>query len=245
MNIMQPGLPAVTGVSYAIKIMGLDPATFALVFILFAAFVGWFVKMWWDDRKRSQNIEKAKNGVLLEITPIGGGRVKRIVSPVYKGTAKEVRHKSGATFFVSEMAKINENDADGYYLIPGHGWTDDYPYDAPAKQRVTILKYYYHENDPFPQMPLEPEKWNKEMVTNVTSSFARLSREESVAKTLIGQFSGFFEGLMKALPALQKIPIMFIIQLCQCAALVAIFYWEFRNGQGIASLMTFLSGVTK
>lgn len=245
MNILQPGLPGITGVEYAIKIMGLDPATFILVFLVVCAFVGWFIKIWWDDRKRTQNAAKYKSGVLLEILPIGGGRVKRIVSPVFKGTAKEVRNKSGATFFVSEMAKFNENDADGYYLIPGHGWTDEYPYDVPVKQRVPILKYYFHENDPFPQMPLEPEKWNVEMRTNVTSSFARLSREESVAKTLIGQFSGFFEGLMKALPALQRIPIMFIIQLIMAGVMLVMVYFEFRNGQSISSISNFLIGTGK
>jgi hypothetical protein len=243
MMILQPEMAEIKTVLYAIKIMGLDPATFALIFIGVAGICGWFFKMWWDDRKRTQNIAKTKNGVLLEILPTGGGKVRRILSPIYKGTAKEIKNKSGATFWITDSARIKEDDdAEGYYLIPGHGWMDEYPFDVPPKQRVPVLKYYFHENDPFPQMPLEPDKWNVEMRTNVTSSFARLSREESVAKTLIGQFSGFFEGLMKALPALQKLPLMFYIQLGMCAALAGILYFEFVSNQSISALRIFLLG---
>jgi hypothetical protein len=122
---------------------------------------------------------------------------------------------------------------------------DEYPYDVPENQRVPILKYYYHENEPFPLNPLDPDKWNVEMRTNVTSSFARLSREESVAKTLIGQFSGFFEGLMKALPALQKIPIMFIIQIIMLVGIAVVGFLVFKSGQETSVIKTFLTGVGK
>jgi hypothetical protein len=242
MMISQPVTVEIKIVDNAIKIMGLEPAVFALASIGVLAVIGIIAYFWWNDYKRNKHIKEAKNCVLLEITPIGGGKVKRVVAPVFKGTAKEVTHTSGATFFITETAKIKESDADGYYLIPGHGWIDEWPYDVPEKQRITILKYYYHENDPFPQMPLEPEKWNKEMVANVTSSFARLSREESVAKTLIGQFSGFFEGLIAALPHLKKLPIMFIILIVQCAGIAAVLYFEFTNGQRLANIAAFLLG---
>lgn len=240
--ILYPETVEISKVSFAIKIAGMDPSTFILVVVAVMGVFGIAFYYWWGDRKRTQNIQEAKNKALLEITPIGGGKVKRILAPVLKGTAKEVTHKSGATFFVSETAKTKDDDAEGYYLIPGHGWLDEWPYDAPPKQRITVLKYYFHENDPFPQMPLEPEKWNVEMRTNVTSSFARLSREESVAKTLIGQFSGFFEGLMKALPALQRIPLLFILSICQCAALAGIIYFIFTDSQKLAEIAKFLIG---
>ena len=231
--ILQPETVEITKYYSALKIMGLDPLTFILALIVLLGVAGAGFYYWWQDHKRTQHIQKTKDSVLLEILPIGGGKVKRILAPTYKGTAKHVTHKSGATFFVTEEAKINESDADGYYLIPGHGWVDEYPYDVPARQRVPILKYYFHENDPFPQMPLEPEKWNKEMVANVTASFARLSREESVAKTMLGQFSGFFENLIKALPALQRIPIMFILEFVIIALLAVDIFFGFQTKQGI------------
>jgi len=243
MFIFQPEAAVDAGISYAIKIMGLDPMTFTLLAILLVVAAIWFIRYYYlPDRRRRKNIKLTRESVLLEILPIGGGQVKRILSPVYKGTAKEVKDKSGTTFFVSETAKLNENDADGYYLIPGHGWMDTYPYDVPEIERVPILKYYYHENEPFPLNPLDPDKWNVEMRTNVTSSFARLSREESVAKTLIGQFSGFFEGLMKALPSIQKIPLIFIFQIVTMGALVIVIYLIFSSNQSIAEISTFLLG---
>jgi hypothetical protein len=104
------------------------------------------------------------------------------------------------------------------------------------------MKYYYHENDPFPKMPLEPEKWNVEMRTNVTSSFAKLSREESVAKTMIGQFSGFFEGLIAALPNLKKIPWLFYMQLGTMAGIAAVIYFQFNANTNIANMAKFLIG---
>jgi hypothetical protein len=113
---------------------------------------------------------------------------------------------------------------------------------VPEIERIPILKYYFTENDPFPLNPLDPDKWNVEMRTNVTSSFARLSREESVAKTLIGQFSGSFEGLMKALPSIQKIPLMFIFQIVTMGALVIVIYLIFSSNQSIAEISTFLLG---
>jgi|GEM_PF-4855063 len=243
MFISQPEAAVNAGISHAIKIMGLDPTTFILLIILLIVAVIWFIRYYYlPDRRRRKNIELIKESVLLEILPIGGGQVKRILSPVYKGIAKEVKDKSGATFFVSKIAKLDENDADGYYLIPGHGWMDKYPYDVPEIERIPILKYYFNENEPFPLNPLDPDKWNVEMRTNVTSSFARLSREESVAKTLIGQFSGFFEGLMKALPSIQKIPLMFIFQIVTMGALVIVIYLIFSSNQSIAEISTFLLG---
>jgi hypothetical protein len=243
MFIAQSGAATDNGINYAIKIMGLDPITFALLISLIIIGIWWFIKYYYlPDKRRRRNIEKTKESVLLEILPIGGGQVKRVLAPVYKGTAKEVKNKSGATFFITETAKLNESDSDGYYLIPGHGWMDTYPYDVNENERVPVLKYYYHENEPFPLNPLEPDKWNVQMRTNVTSSFARLSREESVAKTLIGQFSGFFEGLMKALPAIQKLPLMFILQIITLAGIAGMIFFVFKNGQSLADITTFLTG---
>jgi hypothetical protein len=243
MFIFQPEAAVDAGTNYAIKIMGMDPITFGLLLSLIIIGIWWFIKYYFlPDRRRRKNIKLTQESVLLEILPIGGGKVKRKLAPVYKGTAKEVKDKSGATFFVTETAKLTESDSDGYYLIPGHGWMDEYPYDVSEIERVPVLKYYYHENEPFPLNPLEPDKWNVEMRTNVTSSFARLSREESVAKTLIGQFSGFFEGLMKALPHIQKIPILFILQIITMGILAVIAYFVFRDGQTLANISTFLLG---
>lgn len=243
MFTLQPEAAAVAGVSYALRIMGMDLLTFTflLAFLITASIL--FVKLYFiPDLRRKKYIQLTKESVLLEICPIGGGKVKRVLAPVYKGTAKEIRDKNGSTFFISEYAKMEGGDADGYYLIPGHGKMDEYPYDVPENQRVPILKYYYYENDPFPQMPDDPEKWNVEMRTNVTSSFARLSREESVAKTLIGQFSGFFEGLMKALPSLQKIPMIFILQIVILGITAMLVFFIYRSGQDISTIKMFLTG---
>jgi hypothetical protein len=243
MFIFQPEAAVDAGTKYAIKIMGMDPITFALLLSLIIIGIWWFIRYYYlPDRRRRKNIKLTKESVLLEILPIGGGQVKRKLAPVYKGTAKEVKDKSGATFFVTETAKLAESDADGYYLIPGHGWMDLYPYDVDEIERVPILKYYFNENEPFPLNPLDPDKWNVKMRTDVTSSFARLSREESVAKTLIGQFSGFFEGLMKALPNIQKIPLLFIFQIITMVALAVIGYLVFKDGQTLANISTFLLG---
>lgn len=234
MMILQPETVEITKYNAALKIMGLDPLTFFLALIVVLGVAGAGFYYWWQDHKRNKHIEEVKKKpVLLEIAPIGGGKVKRMLSPVYKGTAKEVTNKSGATFFISEVAKVSEEDADGYYLIPGHGWLDEYPYDVPARQRVTVLKYYFHEDDPFPQMPLEPEKWNVELRTNITSSFSHYSREMSIAKTMLGQFSGFFEKLIKALPALERINIIFILMFVIIALLAVDIFFGFQAKQGV------------
>jgi len=243
MFIIQPEAAFTAGINYALRIMGMDLLTFTFLIAFLVTATILFVKFYFiPDIRRKRNIKLTKDSVLLEILPIGGGQVKRKLSPVYKGTAKEIKDKDGSMFFVSEYAKTDGGDSDGYYLIPGHGWMDEYPYDVPEDQRVPILKYYYHENEPFPLNPLDPDKWNVEMRTNVTSSFARLSREESVAKTLIGQFSGFFEGLMKALPNLQKIPLMFIMQIATLGIMALLVYFLYKNGQDIMIIKTFLTG---
>ncbi len=240
--ISQPFMVEINQPDFAIRILGMDILTFSLALIIVLMLAGIAFWYWRQDYKLKQNIQEAKGCVLLEIVPIGGGKVRRVLSPVYKGTAKEVKNKSGATFFISQYAKVNENDAEGYYLIPGHGHLDSYPYNAPERQQITVVKYYFHENDPFPQMPLEPDKWNPERKSEITSTFARISREESVAKAMLGQFGGFFEGLMKALPALQKIPIMFWIVIGIGALVVADIIFNFRNGQSIGDIHKFLMG---
>lgn len=243
MFIFQPEAAVDAGTNYAIKVMGMDPVTFALLLSLIIIGIWWFIKYYFlPDKRRRKNIEKTKESVLLEIAPLGGGKLKRDLFPVYEGTAKEVKNKSGNTFLITNVAKLDDPDIEGYYLIPGHGWMDEYPYDVPENERVPVLKYFFHEGDPFPQMPLNPKDWDVKLKTNVTASWATLSREQSVAKALLGQFSGFFEGLIKALPHIQKIPLIFIFQIITMVALAVIGYLVFRDGQSLANISTFLLG---
>ena len=243
MFIAQSGAATDNGINYAIKIMGLDPIAFALLISLIIIGIWWFIKYYYlPDKRRRRNIEKTKESVLLEIAPLGGGKLKRALFPVCEGTAKEVKNKSCNTFLVTNTVKLDDPDIEGYYLIPGHGWMDEYPYDVPENERVPVLKYFFHEGDPFPQMPLNPKDWDVKLKTNVTASWATLSREQSIAKALLGQFSGFFEGLVKALPHLQKIPLMFILQVITLAGVAGMIFFVFKNGQSLADITTFLTG---
>lgn len=234
--ISQPYLVE-TKLLQVIKIMGMDVSTFLLVMLITLLIIGFGIYYWWQSYKRNKNIEEAKGKVLCEITPISGGQVKRKLCEMVEGEAKEIIDKSRGTFMLKAFIKVPEgSEAVTYYAFPEHDYLDVYPYEAPPSQQIPIVKYYFTEGDPFPKLPHDPAKWDVERVTRTTTAFARLAREESVAQTMLGQFSGFFEGLIAALPNLKKIPMLVILQIIILVGILAVGYLEFSSGQTIAQI---------
>jgi len=238
MLISQPLITAenpILAVTY--KIAGLDISTFTLLVLIIGIFAFLFFKYWWDARKRNKNIKLAKQCVLLEICPNDGSPVKKELCKSYKGEAKQVSDQSRGTFLISLFAKPPEGTiSEPYQLWPGYGHIDVWPLDAPASQQIPIQKFYFIENDPAPKIPQDASRYSEARIKEITTTFARLSREEAIAQTMLGQFSGFFDSLIAALPALKRIPLIFLLILGIIALLAVNLYFGFHNGQLIEAL---------
>lgn len=225
---------------YALRIMGMDFVTFVLVLIIFlllALIAGYFI---YTDSRRRKNIEFIRNGdrVLLEIVPMSGNKVIREVVESFQGEAKKIEHNTRGTFLVSRFVKSDKLEAaEPYQLWPGCGHLDDYPYDAPENQRVTIVKYYFNEGDPAPKLMRDPKEWDTERYVKTTTAFARLARETKFAEVMQGQFSGFFDKLFKALPNLEKISLIMILCFVIIGMLAINLYFGFTTNSGIHTII--------
>lgn len=225
---------------YAIRILGMDLITFALVVIIFILLGIIAAFSIFNEHRRMKNLEFVKKGdkVLLEIVPMSGNKVLREVVESFQGEAKKIEHVTKGTFLVTKFAKSENLEApEPYQLWPGCGVLDDYPYDAPEKQRIPIVKYYFNEGDPAPKMYRDPKEYDTDRVTRTTTAMARLHGETRFAEVMLGQFSGFFDKFFAALPHLQKIPLLIILNIVTIGLLIVSIYFSFSANSGIHSFM--------
>lgn len=223
---------------FALRIMGMDIITFGLVLIIFILLVciaGFFSI---HQIKRQKNIEMVRTGnkVLIEIVPISGNSVIRQLVETEEGIAKKIK---GSNSVVSKFIKMNDETIEPYQLWPGCGVLDMWPYDAPALQQVPVVKYYFNEGDPAPQMMRNPDEWNVERKTTITTAFSRQASEQEFAKNMQAQFGGFFEGFAKYAANLQKIGIIFILGIINILLVIANIYLTYMNG---ATISKFIGG---
>ena len=242
MMIPQPETAGILQSNSVMKIMGMDLTTFVLVCIIILLLGIMAGRLWWDRHKRDKNIKDAKDSVLLEIAPMQGGRVHRVLAKQFQGEAKEHTNEAKETFLISWFAKPEGSNIEPYQLWPGFEYMDVWPLDAPESQQVPVMKWYFLEGDPAPKMPHDEEKYNVERVTRTTTAFSRLGRETAVASTMLGQFSGFFQDLIAALPMLKKINIVFILEIVILVGIAACLYFQFTGNQTLSAFIKGASG---
>ena len=237
MMISQPATVEIEPVLNATKIFGMDVMTASLVLIIMAL-LGYIAgRLWWDRYKRNKNIEDAKDSVELIIVPIEGGKIRRVLAKAFQGEAKEITNESKGTFLNTWFAKPEKGEVEPYQLWAGFNYTDDWPQDAPESQRVPVMAWFFHEGDTAPKLPHDEERYNVDRVTKQSTAFSRYSRETSVAATMLGQFSGFFNDLIASLPLLKKINLVFIMQIVTCAGIAALVYFAFMNNGNVATII--------
>lgn len=237
MYTLQPGLIPAEAVNFALKIMGMDLTTAILVFVIILLLGIIAGKLGWDRYKREKNIKDGKDCVELIICPIEGGRIKRILAKAYQGEAKNLTDEDKGTFIQNWFAKPEKSNVEPYQLWAGFSYTDSWPPDAPESQQYPIMAWFFHEGDTAPKLPHDEERYNVERVTKQSTAFSRYSREVSVAATMLGQFSGFFNDLIASLPLLKKINWVFIMQIVACAGIAACIYFLFTINGNVSTIL--------
>jgi len=245
MYTLQPGLIPAEAVNFALKIMGMDLTTFILVCVIVLLLGIIAGRLWWDRHKRDQNIKNAKDSVELIIVPIEGGKIKRVLAKAYQGEAKNATDEDKATFLQNWFAKPEKSNVEPYQLWADFNYMDTWPPDAPESQQVPVMAWFFHEGDTAPKLPHDAERYNVERVTKQSTAFSRYSREVSVAATMLGQFSGFFNDLIASLPLLKKINWVFIMQIVTCAGIAALVYFAFTTNGNIATIIKSLPAQVK
>lgn len=151
---------------------------FIIVIMITGLVVAAMAFFMWDRGKKSKNIKAIQGKVLLEIAPQFGGIVQRLLVEEFKGEAKVIEDKSRATFTVSSTAKVPQGTSVvEYFLVPEHDYMDRWPETFFKSQQVVVTKYYFKENDPFPQMPHDASKWDDDRRTRITATMAKLAKD--------------------------------------------------------------------
>jgi hypothetical protein len=226
-------------------ILGLYWPYFVFCVLPILGFILWLVfKVFYDSYKRGRNQAIASISVLLEIAPISGGPVARHVCEFYKGEAKKVENRSRATFMATIFAKPPEGHAiDAYYLLPEHEYLEnDWPFDAPKSQKYPIIKYYFTENDPCPKIPHDPSKWDTERYDRITSSIAKLSKDEAGLQIIVSEMSGIWQNIQAFLDKLKMAAYAFYTSLVNVLIQLGIAFMLYQIWQRLDGISRFLVG---
>lgn len=246
MNILQAVTPGITVNPFAITILGMPIATFAIVVVISCAVLIALIYFWWNSNRLAKNKQLSKGRVICEFMPEHGGKVWRELCDVYKMEAKKVETKSRAMFMTDAYVKAPKGHAlDAYYLLPEHDYLEVWPLDAKPVQQVILQKFYFVENDPCPKMPHDPAKWDADRYVRVTSAIAKLAKDESNLQVLVSEMSGVWQNIAEFVQKLKMIP--YILLAIGGLGLVMLFtaFMTFQSNQGIQQLVKFLVGTSK
>ena len=233
----------------AAGILGLNP--YAFLMIMFAiSFVGIFVaRLWWNQRQRTKNFREAGNMVACEFC--AEGLSKTILCEVFKGQVKNIIQNNRTTFAVSDYIGRDQNklkergifgDIDFYFYLPDHAYPYRWPEGKPFEQQITVMKTHYFVNDPMPKITYRPQDWNPDVYERVTATLLKYAQDEKVAEVAIGELSGKFSMFEMALKFMQKIPLIFLIQLGQCLLLLIVGFMAYKAMGSSDAVAKFITG---
>lgn len=243
MYVLEAVTPPETLNPFAITIMGMPIAVFAVVMMVLLMITITLIYFWWNSHRLAKNKEESKGRVICEFMPEHGGKVYRELCESFKMEAKKVETKSRAMFMSDAYAKAPKGHAlDAYYLLPEHDYLDVWPYNARPQQQVVLQKYYFVENDPCPKNPHDPSKWDADRYVRITSAIAKLSKDESNLQVLVSEMSGVWQNIADFVKALKLIP--FILMAIGGLALITLFigFMGFQTNQAIQAISKFLIG---
>jgi hypothetical protein len=227
---------------FAFTILGMPLIQFVLVAIIVALLSWQLLRYMWNARQRNKHILEAKGKVLLEFTDNHGGKVERVLCTEFKGEARKEEHESRGTFTIQNMAKVPGHSIDCYFLLPEHDYLDTYPYDVPECQQIQIKKFYFTKNCPWPNIPHDASKWDTERYVKVTSTMAKLAKDESNLQVLVSEMSGIWEPMMKALEQLKHMSMIKILGFVQIVMLLIVGYFGWANMNAISAIAKFITG---
>jgi hypothetical protein len=165
--------------------------------------------LWWDKKKRQENINQASDKALVEFG-MRNGHVKFVLCDEHMGeiTVEDgggtKKKYDGVVKAPKDLGSIKD-----YYILEDHGYIIDYPLMYPGKkpaQQTQIMLYHFNENDPSPKFPRHPEQWNTEKYAKLTSSLIEMSKEQSNLQAIVAEVSGAFKPLVTAAKIIALIP---------------------------------------
>jgi len=213
------------------------------ILVLFA-FVGGFLLfyLWWNQKKRQENINKAADKVLIEFG-MKNGHVKFVLCDEHKGEITIDENKGKKTYDGYIKAPHDIGNTENYYILEDHGYIIDYPFGKPPAQQTQIMLYHFNENDPTPKFPRHPEQWDTDRYAILTSRLVELSKEETNLQAIVAEVSGALKPFMTAAKMLALIPQIRLLLFIALGAIVIAIFVEYMNMGGINTIKSFIIGV--
>jgi hypothetical protein len=229
--------------------LGLQPSAFILIVTIVLIVLYVIGKFWWNDRQRKKNEKLAKNGVLCEFC--GEGWSETVLCEVFKGQVKQQVKSTRATFGVQDFIAAPKDkikhpanwDVDFYFWLPDHAFLVSWPDGKPSSQQIRIMKSHYYINDPMPKVTYRPQEWDADKYTRTTAILLKYAQDEKVAEVAVGELSGKFKMFETALKYVQRIPLMFILQLVTVFVILITAFMAWKGMSNSGNALKWLKGL--